>query len=294
MTAEKIRTEKQREAAQSFLEGIRGREVPAPGIYRDVPMERYLDWAALSSGIAREMIDRSPSHAKYRYDHPEPAKPYTDLGTAIHACALEPDLFAARYRIVAGPWNANPGKRDKVAAEEDGYVAIKPEDYSACIVARTNLQAHTRIGKLFADPDAMREVSVVFEWPTEHGPVICKLRADLLSQRYGMCADLKSTTNANRRPFLSVCRQMGYHYKAAFYVEGLAQAGLDVQHYLIPAVEQAEPCGVRAYAFSMATMNQAGLAVEGAVTQWAACKAVGRWPGYDDGIEELGVEGDYL
>src|SRR5690606_23555296 len=143
--------------------------------------------------------------------------------------------------------------------EASGKTPIKPDDYAACLMARQNVLAHPKLGGLFADPEALREVSIVFDLATEAGPVRCKIRPDLVSKRYGLCVDLKTTTNATRRPFLAVCRTLGYHRKVAFYLEGLAAAGFDCSMFLA-AVEQEMPCGVVPYAFSFEVLNQAGLA----------------------------------
>jgi hypothetical protein len=260
-------------------------EPPEDGIHT-VSMETYLGWDALNASMIHELVTRSPAHAKWRRDHPDPPRSYTEQGTAMHMAILEPERFEKLYRACEGPWNKNPYKKEKEAVEAAGLVPIKPDNHEACLLARANvLEIWPHI---FLADDALVEKSIVWTEMVDGVPVRCKIRPDLLSPDTRLNIDLKTHAgDITEARFFWTARDFGYDRKFAWYLRGCAKLELPYDAGLVIAIEQEGPCGVIPYAIWPDRLVLAGNQCDAAIALYARCRAENRWSGYATSVRML-------
>lgn len=249
----------------------------APGLYPDMPMAQYLRLPAVGASDLWTITTDCPAVARWHRDHPDEQTDATRIGTALHALALEPDAFEARYAIrpEGGP-RANSNAYKDWAAE---HIAAGREILTADEGAR--IQAMRA-----ALPPAARKLlrqgrpEVTGLWRHDCG-VLLRTRPDWL-RGDGIVVDVKTTMDARPARWERQARQLGYHVSGALCLDLLAELTGERHEYVYLVVAK-DPPHVAYLAPLTAEDAAAGREIyRRALDQWAACEAADRWDAWGE------------
>lgn len=291
------------------MEGIN-----APGVY-EMPMADYLadpcEAPSLSSGVARELVERSPMHARSKHpklgahEEREPAETF-DRGTAAHRYVLEG--LEGFVVVEADDWRTKAAKEERDAARAAGKLPLLRKYLDAVLRMAGEIDRYKLAFRKddFA-PFACGEPERVLVWTeeTKSGPVWCRIRCDWLhtvdggaagglllprfvlaagGRRLALIDDYKSTgRSALPADFARVIYSQGYEFQEAFYRRGVARVlGLDLDEVRFRFVVQENSAP---HACSVVELDPASRAVgdrkiEAAIQAWGACLHADSWPGY--------------
>jgi hypothetical protein len=293
---------------------------PAPGIYRNVPMDEYQAWDAASSHRLMDVL-KSPKLCRYNIDHPQPSSPALELGSAIHAIVLEPDKFKTDYitaeqceaitkekkqcsktgaALIGGTWYC--GIHAKMEKTDSDKKILSRDEYKTYVDIKNSIDAHPLASQLVSN---IIDTELSFVWCC--GSVVCKGRADALAFEDSVL-DLKSTIDASPDAFSRSIYNFGYYIQAAFYKDGLAACGTPKDNYFILAAEKEPPYQPALYLLSerepavrddngeVILKERAGALELGriqymkALAIYSRCISTDEWPGYNnDQLAEIGL-----
>lgn len=258
-----------------------------PGIYPNMPAEEYHAIDACSSSRLK-LLKRSPAHCKFSIDHPHRKQtPALVLGSAIHTMILEPEMFSSRY-VIKPKFTGKGAKarREEWEAENENAVTLTDAGVETCKGMAARLYEHEKAGPILRNKSSTEIVCI---WIDSVTGLLCKLRADALTDKLLMVSDLKSTTDASEYNFSRDIFKFGYQRQGAWYLDGLKACGIDYRHYCIIAQEKKEPYEPACY-----RLNTEGKAIElGRLentvlkARYAECKKSGKWNGYPPVITDI-------
>jgi hypothetical protein len=308
-----------------------------PGVY-DIPLVDYLaDPCAspsLRSSDIQRMLRLRPAHVKAF--HPRLCEPSQrawairratkrmDLGNVIHAivlgngakfCVIDPsDFFSAKGEPLKGS-----GKEHKAAvadAKARGLIVLSRAESVTAQRAAEQLMARldTEFRESGGWPFGEVEQTLVWTEHTEHGPVQCRARPDILAAAHGLICDVK--TSAAGLADDDLARSMSAYggemfVQAAWQRRGLvanfpelAEQPPDVNHnhvrdedgvcsicekmegrrrvaHMHAFCETEPPFETRIVRASVVALEMADRRCARAVEMFAACRATGAWPGWE-------------
>lgn len=271
-----------------------------PGVFTDMPHERYLSLDALSaSGIKR--ILQSPMHYKYDREHPTEATESMLLGTALHMAVLEPDRYADSVIVIPEDAPARPTSRQWTAAKPSpaslaamqwwtefetraaGKLLLKPEQAAKVEGMAGAVRRHPVHDELLRD--GTPETS--FLWRDARTELPCKARFDYL-RNDGIALDVKSCVDASPEGFTRAVASFRYHVQHAWYNnahEHLRDASL--QAFIFIAVENTAPYGCACYVLEPnAVLFGVNRCLE-AMDLYAEAKRSGFWRGYSERVNPI-------
>jgi exodeoxyribonuclease VIII len=238
-------------------------------------MAEYLSWDCASASRLAD-IARSPRHAKYRIEHPSEPTEAMELGTAIHAAVLEPELFERTYRMrPPGDGRTKAVKEARELIEAQGFIALKEEAWDACQGVKLTVREHPIASKLIAKADGFEVCAVA-----EIDGVLVKVRADALLERAGMIVDLKSTLDASPEAFGRSIAAFKYHWSAALYLDVFAALGVSIDTYAFLALEKEPPYECAVYTLADTALELGRAKYKAALATYGECLLTGQWPGY--------------
>ena len=172
-------------------------------------------------------------------------------GSLIHTLVLEPDRLHEDYVIVdVGSRNAKKYK-EAVEKNSDGHAVVLAHEVVEAQAIADNVLSSDAWGMLTRgiEPRWIVSESSIF-W--EEGGVVQKCRPDLLikdAHESGLwtCVDLKTTRDASPAGFAKSVVQYGYDLSAAHYTQGIRSAGIEIEAFVLLAVETTEPYVVQGY-----------------------------------------------
>jgi hypothetical protein len=255
-------------------------QCPEPGIYHNIPDDEYRSWDAMCQSTLK-VGRRSMAHLKASIDHPREQTDAMRLGSLTHAYILEPAEVLAKY-VVAPKCD----RRTKAGKEEwsefqqslpDGAVIVGADELQAARAMRDSVRTHGIAGTLIRGCDT--EVACV--WMDRLTGVLCKARIDVLGEEH--LADVKTCLDASPLSFPRDIGKWGYHFQAAFYVDGVAAniGGICLPFYLI-AVEKSPPYAVQVYEIDPEDMAAGEEQYQSLMHEYAECKRLDVWPGYTE------------
>lgn len=253
----------------------------APCVVAGMPNDVYHGSDAISkSGL--DKIDKTPAHYKYGEFSGSKAM---ELGTALHAAILEPDVFKEQFLML-------PDVKDRRASEYKqaaksmgaGNVLVGKEcaqvDGMICAI-----NANFKAAQLLNGDKGWRELSV-FAHDPETG-VLCRCRFDFLGQDENgyYAVDLKTTADAGDSGFLAFQNSIAkrrYHVQDAFYGDVLNWAtGIELQRFWFAAVESKAPHGVVCRFLGEDSVYAGRTEYRANLNTYAECKSTDTWPCYD-------------
>lgn len=263
------------------------------GVY-DMPAEQYhadpITGGSLSASGARLLLPPNcPARYRYDRDNPPTSTSTFDLGHAAHRLILGagPDIV----RVEADSWRTNKAKETRDEAHANGLTPLLAADHDRVIAMARALRQHPEASALFAPGSGQPERTLV--WRT--GTVWRRARLDWLpvsparGQRM-LLADYKSARTASPEALDRVINDHGYHLQGAWYVDGVKSLGLaeDVA-YMLVVQEKEPPYLVSVDQLDDAAMRIGAMLARQAVDVYRECVESGRWPGYSDEVELIGL-----
>ena len=256
-----------------------------PGLHRHVPAPEYHAWDLLNASKLKTLASKSPAHVKWEMDHPRKTTDAMRLGQAIHCAVLEPERFPEEFKV-------GPPRRSKADKEEHermaraGVTELSQRDWETVLAVRDAVRSHRAVRHIL-DGDA--ELSAV--WKDEQTGLMCKGRFDDTCTWARCIVDLKSTKDASPQAFSRDVFNLGYHLQAAHYIDGARACGLDVEHFVIVAVEKEPPCPVALYQLDAEAVEAGRKQLVPLKEQYAHCVRTGKWPGRRDDVQILSLPG---
>lgn len=262
--------------------------MPASGLHAAMPMDAYRAITAINQTALKHIL-RSPLHCRYAIDHPEPPTPAQITGDAVHAAVLEPGRFAQQFKArpkIDRRTKAGKEAADQWDAENPGVTPID-DDTAACLTAMSRAVWEVPIARRLLSAPGQCELTAV--WTDATTELACKGRFDRLTTLNGVphIVELKTARSAAYSDFARDAARYGYHFQAAWYVDGHRHAtGTDARHVFV-VVENEPPHGVAVYVLNDAEMQSGRAQYRRALDQYAECVKSNQWPGYPASAQVL-------
>lgn len=276
----------------------------ATGTYAAIHQFEYQRWTGASQSRLKLMRDKSPAHVRYELDHPRTPTEALIVGTAIHTCVLEPDLFPLQYGT-AGQCEANTraGARCKKGGvvrrdgawfcetpthdpnpeqAPDAIIGLTPDQLAMCLGIRDRIAAHPQTRHLLKG-----DVELSALWRDPEVDVLCRGRFDVVAHGVGCVTDIKSTRDAHPLRFAKTIYELGYHIQGAHYLRGARELGIFADTFCIIAAEKEPPYEVAVYELERSAIMDGERELIPLLERWAECEATGVWPGYSGGIVKI-------
>ena len=236
-------------------------------------------------------LSRSPAYARMRISQPSVETDAMRLGSAVHCAVLETDDFDHRYDVAPakpvedrkegeGPyprgWSNTKVYKERVEEmRKTGKVILKADEMELC----RNIQASVHANQWWIDRvfggDWMAEASVF----ADDGPLVRKVRPDLISIEEGTIIDLKTCADPRPGPFARACVNFGYHISAAYYLDTINMVSVsDFDRYLFVAVAKDAPFEMRIYELDADSLEQGRHEYQDLLVQWMRCAQRDQWP----------------
>ena len=267
--------------------------VPDLGRYDDTPSDEYHErWLAMNaSGL--KSFGKTPAHYHYALTHPSFETDAMRLGTATHACVLEPELFEREYTLdptkpdspVAYPpgWrNTKAYKAAKADLIERGYKVLSQKEFDACRGMRDKL--YRERGDAYDVLQAITATEVSFALDHSATGMRCKIRIDALAP--GIQVDLKTTESLAK--FRRDLFNLHYDWGAVFYSDLMKDnyPGVADTHIFL-VVEKDPPFEFALLQVDDDSLDLAREKVESMMMVAKQCKDSGEYPGYSRKLEYI-------
>ena len=229
--------------------------------YVDLP---GVNWSRLKH------LRRSPLHYRHVLDQGSEDTTSRLVGRALHASALQPDVYAAEYIVYDGD-RRGKAWTDFQAAHPNASILRRPEaDQVAAQVAA--LHAHAVAGPMLATA-THREHAVT--WTDEATGIACKGLVDLGGPEW--IADLKGGPRLDLFERWVVREE--YHLQLAWYRRGWRAMTGRAPTCMLIGVERDAPHDVGGFMLDEALLTIADRELDRLLVLLAECRESGRWPG---------------
>lgn len=291
------------------------------GIYNDLSHQDYLEAEGISSSLLKELVFRSPAHAKAAMSGlRRKSSAAMTLGTIIHTAILEPHKFEAIYWVaprkddVPDALATVQDMREAAAShgvslkgltkKEDikaalvasgaqvvfwddlcepppGRQQITQDQYQAAMGAAEAVRSHPEAGPLLSNGSAEKS----FFWKDQTGE-LCKARTDYLHPN-GLIVDLKTCEDARLYAAQRAMHQYHYDLSAAHYMEAIRNSGMQVNGFAWVFVETTAPYAVQVYLASDSMIARARRKMREGLDYWSLCSIADSWPAYTIEAQEI-------
>ena len=230
----------------------------------------------LAEECAAKFLWRSPWNPLHQ---PEERTDF-DIGVAAHLAVLEPERQAQSIVVIeAGDYRTSSAREARDAARADGKVPLLPYQYDIVGAVAGSIRAHPIASQAFHGGEA--EVTLI--WHDRGTGVPCKARPDYLPAHGRWIVDLKTAASANPRSWRDQAFRLGYHARAAWYLDGAeAVLGQVPEEYWFVLVEKEPPYLVSVVSFDEQALAWGMIANRKACHRFAYAAAANDWPGYRD------------
>lgn len=256
-----------------------------------------------AEGIRRSDLWRMEESAEkfmYFLTHPVEQTPAMAFGSACHKMILEPAAFGDEYCIAPNiDRRTNAGKAEWKAFLEDneGKTVVSQADVDDMMAMEAAMEACPLAANLLRGK-GQSEVPIF--WTDPETGEKCKAKLDMLTKdedgKY-VIIDYKTAKSAETQRFNHEVFNLGYHFQAGFYTEGLMNAlGLDYRpRFVFIAQEKKPPYSVNVIEVTDDVMKIGVAKFHELLQKYADCKSVDMWPGYvDDVPNETQLPGWYM
>lgn len=267
------------------MNAITSPRITAPGIY-DIDSDTYhadpCPAPSLSAGMINDLL-KAPAKCREasrrlnpNWEQPDHQEKFT-IGTVSHVIFLEPELFEAKVLVCPfDDWKKNVAKDMRKDARAAGRTAILEKHMAEVLAARSAFVANPFVNRAFTGGRA--EASLFWRHPV-HG-FWCRARPDYITNSM---ADYKATQNANPADFGRHAYNLGYHRRAAWYLEGhKIITGAEADHYWFCNQETKAPYLPSVVELDWQAIEAGHAENEYAADLFAKCLATGDWFGYRD------------
>lgn len=257
-----------------------------PGIY-EMPAEVYhadpCPTPSLSAGMINDLLiapalcRENSRRLNPDYEEAGGQDKFT-IGTVSHVIFLEPDVFDENVFVVPeNDWRTNKAKDQRAAARADGRTAILAKHLVLVEAARAAFFSNPFTAAAFAR--GKTEQSMFWRHP-RYG-FWCRARPDFIADSGAHLCDYKATANANPERFGKHAYDMGYHRRAAWYLDGFAAVtGKTADHYWFCNQEMKPPYLTSVVELDMQALDAGRAENDRAAALFARCLETGDWFGY--------------
>lgn len=262
--------------------------VTEPGIYPDMDADTYhadpCPTPSLSAGMINDLLV-APAKCRENsrrlnpdWQEPEGAERFT-VGTVSHIIHLEDHLFDQKVVVLAyDDWKKKEAKEARASAKAEGKTAILQKHLDKVLAARAAFHANAFVRDAFAN--GKREQSLFWRHPV-HG-FWCRARPDFIADAASHLCDYKATGNADPAQFGRHAYNLGYHRRAAWYLEGARTLfGANAfAHYWFVNQETSAPFLPAVVELNWAALEDGKAENDLAADLFARCLRTGDWYGY--------------
>ena len=238
----------------------------------DISNEEYHSRPGYSASFGKVFLEESPLHAKE--SEPVFAADTQENGNGFHANNLEPE----KNLLIEGP-ETRRGKawsEAKELADLDGKILVTAGVFKNIQAMTEKTLADPACNQLLTHPERQCEESYFVKEPTD---IITKARPDLLIERTGDVADLKSTSGkASPKGFLQSAIKFNYFFQAAWYCRILKLEGFEVRRFTFLVCEKSKPHAAHAHEVSKEALDYYAPIVENTIKEIAECHNADQWP----------------
>lgn len=277
--------------------------VTAPGIY-ELPAAIYhgncTPAPAMSAGFAWRMMQSGGCPAKAWFgsslnpNHKAEHKAVFDIGSAAHLLFLEPHLFDASVHIVgADDWRSKAAKEERDAARGAGKIPLLTHQAFEVLAMRRALRNELQglpfaTAPRFAD-DAFRggKAEQSYFWRDDEHGVWLKCRPDYAKP--GHVIDYKTSASAEPGELSRIAANMGWHLRAAMYLEGHERLTGERATYWYVVQEKEAPHLVTVAKLDGEALEWGAHLLRAAKARFADGLHSGRWPGYAEQAVIVGL-----
>ena len=252
--------------------------ISGPGVYADVPELDYhrdlTPHGSLSYSAAKVLLDEAgPARFAHARTAARPYKHEYSLGSAAHAILLGKGSEALRV-IDARDWRTAAAREQRDKAMAAGLTPLLPHELTQAEEIAAGIDRVPLARELLTG--GTPEVSLY----AEHRGILLRGRLDYLTD--DSLVDVKTTNDADTRPFERSIWSYRYYMQAAWYRRlYTALTGTSLPwHWVI--LETAPPYlpAVRHATDEYLTLGE--LHMDRAIDTYLACRESGIWPGYPD------------
>lgn len=261
------------------------------GIHK-ISAEQYHSSPGVSNSLLRRMLP-TPSHFK----HSQPKRGNAlDVGAALHSLLLDgEERFYTRpdtYESEDGPkkWNSNSNVCKAWLDEHRDKPVITSDEVDAIRQMRYSVSTHKFAGQ--ALKDAATEQSIFATCPSTG--LLLRARLDAIPAAGRISGikpilDVKTCQRADKFSFSKTIHERGYEQQAAFYIDIANLVGLNVDSFILIAVEKEPPYAVAVYDLEPSAISQGRRDYTRLLNTYAHCLKHDHWPGYNEGPELIDI-----
>lgn len=260
--------------------------ITEPGIY-NIPSDAYhadpCPTPSLSAGMINDILV-APAKCRENsirlnpdWEEPEGQEKFT-IGSVSHVLFLEPHLFDERVVVVKfDDWRKNDANDIRAAAQAVGKTAILKKHMDKVIQARDAFLSNEFTRAAFQN--GRLEQSMFWRHPV-YG-FWCRARPDCIADTLAHLCDYKATADARPERFGKHAYDMGYHRRAAWYLDGAAAVlGKRPAHYWFCPQETKRPYLAAVVELTMGAIEAGRLENDTACAIFNNCLNTGEWYGY--------------
>jgi len=211
------------------------------------------------------------------WEEPAGVEKFT-IGTVTHIVHLEPERLKDKVMVVDAPdWRSKAAKEARSDAKSLGITAILKHQMDAVYEARASFQSNKFVSAAFQN--GKTEQSLFWLHPTLK--IWCRARPDFIADARTHMCDHKATADANPEKFGKHAYDLGYHRRAAWYLEGAREIfGKDFAHYWFVNQEVKAPYLPSVCELDMSALEAGRLENEHAARIFVRCLEKNDWYGY--------------
>lgn len=259
---------------------------PVIGVHEGVDFDDYKAApGANKSGL--DNVDVCPELYQYDKNNPALDTNATDLGSAFHTLTLEPDLFDQQFvKAEYLEFRTKEAKAWKAEQEAKGLTVLrinsddperKPSEWD---------KVHRMAEKIWANPYAMAIIEssrkeVTMFWIDKATGLLCKGRADCLSDGHFMLADIKTTEDPTYDGFSRSVHKFRYDVQDAFYSDGARQCGERIDGFMFIVIGKTPPFLCACYVLPPEWRKIGRLKYQRNLETMRQCRDRDEWPGLE-------------
>jgi hypothetical protein len=260
--------------------------ITEPGCY-DLDSETYhadpCPTPSLSAGMINDLL-KAPLKCWFNskrlnpdWQENEKADRFT-IGTVAHIVFLEQHLFEKKVLVLDFPdYRSKDALRAKADAKRLGLTPILSKYMDKINIARQTFFANQFASRAFEDGKFEQSLF----WRHKVHGFWCRARPDFMANSHFHLCDYKTTTDADPEKFGKLAHQLGYHRRAAWYLEGYeAVFGGRPEHYWFISQEMTEPNLTAVVELKMQAIEAGQMENYRAAEVFAQCMESGEWYGY--------------
>ncbi len=241
----------------------------------------------LSSTLARQLILKTPAHAKAIMDGEVTFdSDAMTTGTAVHQLLLRDDRVDV---LEFDSYRTKDAQAARSSSSSAGRVPILRHKFDEAREIAQRVNGQILELELADTPFTHGTPEHVVRW-TENG-VDCRALLDWVRHDNTYIDDLKTTTDASPAKFARHIFNLGYDIQAAFYIRAIRASQDTDPVFRWIVVETKPPYPVTVHTLSDQALYAAHVKVDAALQLWKDCMASGVWPAYPNSVQLVHVPG---